>query len=410
MITGPLYPKIINCTKKNLVLQGGTSSAKTVTTLQALGTIATQQPKKLITITAQDLPTLKKGALRDFQSFVESDREIESHIQRYNKSDYTYTYKNKTQIEFTAFDTEQKAKGSRRDYLYGNECNGIPWKIFWQLQRRTRIRTIVDYNPNAPFWVHEKLLSGKDREFPRERVQLYITDHRHNPFLTQDEHDSIENISDPELHRVYARGLTGKITGLIFGHFKKCKQEDCPYIKRNSPEYFNAVKIMGQAAVDKITYDRIIWGIDYGYTNDETAVMKIWVQGRKRWCKEICYQTGLPAETLATLITSNGYEEGQQIYSEVDAGMINQLRILGLPASPAIKGPGCEIARIAKVREHECFYFDSPNFEAELLMYKWVMAVDMATGKDIMTNQPVKGWDHLCDAFAYADYTDSFRQ
>ena len=45
MITGPLYPKIINCKKKNLVLQGGTSSAKTVTTLQALGTIATQEQK-----------------------------------------------------------------------------------------------------------------------------------------------------------------------------------------------------------------------------------------------------------------------------------------------------------------------------------------------------------------------------
>ena len=40
--------------------------------------------------------------------------------------------------------------------------------------------------------------------------------------------------------------------------------------------------------------------------------------------------------------------------------------------------------------------------------YKYVTATDQLTGKTILTNEPMDGNDHLCQASIYAVYTDSF--
>jgi phage terminase large subunit len=186
---------------------------------------------------------------------------------------------------------------------------------------------------------------------------------------------------------VYSRGFTGKITGLIFGHFRKCQENEWP----EKP-------------------DRIIYGIDYGYTTDPTAIVKIAVVGRKRYWKELYYETGANSEVINAVLRNNGWEEDQAIYSEADPNMVNQLRILRLPVIPAIKGPGSIAAGISKVREFECFYTaESVNLEKELYQYKFVTAQDIVTGKEVVTNVPMAGWDHCPDAGRMAIYTDSFR-
>jgi phage terminase large subunit len=201
-----------------------------------------------------------------------------------------------------------------------------------------------------------------------------------------------ENISDPDMFAVYSRGLTGKIKGLIFGHFQPIDE-----LPQEEPG------------------DRILWGIDYGYTTDPTALVKIIKRGRKRFAKEITYTAGLSAEAIVKAMTDNGFNwdfdsEREVVYSEADPDMINQLRALGLPVQPAIKGPGSVKAGIAKVRQHECYCtHDSQNFWHEIKVYKFLTDEDMVTGKEVMINKPIETWDHCCDAFRYADYTDDFR-
>ena len=407
MKTGPLFKKLRDCKKKLIVLQGGTGGAKTVTTMQLLATYCIEQPGIIVTVVGQDVPNLKKGAIRDFHMHVESDPEIKAHIVDYNKSDRIYTFINGSIIEFNSYTNEQDAKAGRRHYLFVNEANGIQWAIFWQLQRRTRKQVIIDYNPTAPFWAHEKLLKKEngvetiDKEFCG-KVQYFRVDHRNNPFLTAEEHESIENISDPELFRVYARGLTGKVSGLIFAHFKKCKLADVPNEKNGTRRADGTIVTNG--------YDRIIWGIDYGYTNDPTALVKITCVGRKRYHHECAYEPGLSATRIKELLLLNGWQEGEALYSEADPNMVNQLRVLRIPVIPAIKGPGSEIASISKVKEYECYATEeSENFWAEIYSWKWVTAEDLTTGKTVMTNVPMKGGDHCCDGSRYALYTDSFR-
>jgi phage terminase large subunit len=291
MNTGPLFGKVLNTPKKITVLQGGGDAAKTVTALQVLATIGTQHPRELATVTGQTIPSVKSGALRSFQKYVLPD--FQKYILDYNSTERTYTFYNGFKLEFKSFRDNTDAVGSERGYLFMNECNAENYETFWQLQRKTRYKIMLDYNPNYPFWVHEKLLSQKEMQF-FNKVQLYIVDHRHNPYLSQEDHEAYESISDPDLFRVYSRGLTGKIKGLIFGNFKRW-DFDWPN-----------------------DATRIIWGIDYGYTNDPTALVKIAVgPGRRRVVKEICYEPGLSAERIVELLLANGLQPGQIIYSRL---------------------------------------------------------------------------------------------
>jgi phage terminase large subunit len=393
MKTAPLFQRLRECDKKFIVVQGGGDAGKTVSILQYFAIDAIERKNTITTVTGLDGPNLTGGALRSFETYVASDPEIANWVKSYHETKKTFTFYTKSKIEFKAFGNEQDARGSERDNLFDNEVNSRNYSLFWQLQRKTRRKVVVDYNPTSQFWVHSKLLPGEsqERQF-KDRVQFFRVDHRHNPFLSEEEHEAYENISDPDLFQVFARGRTGKVKGLIYGHFVKVDQmpDDC---------------------------DRFIWGLDYGYTNDPTALVKIGIKGRKRYIKLCCYEPGLAAATIKQILVANGWNENQPIYSEHDVNMVFQLRSLGLPIFPARKGPGSIIAKISKVKEYECFYTaDSVKnergenlLEEELKKYKWVTAQDQATGKEVTTNIPVAEYDHACDALGYAIYTDSFK-
>lgn len=394
MQVNPLFHKIIECPKKIITLQGGGDAAKTITALQVTATLCTQKRNQIATITGETVPHVKAGALVSFQRYVLPD--FERYIVDYNSTERKYRFWNGTVMEFRSFKDDLSGRGSERDILFMNESNSESYELFWQLQRKTRRLVMHDYNPTSPFWAHSKLRETLPDGSPnpdfekafKGRVQLYITDHRHNMFLSKEDHEAYETISDKELFRVYSRGLTGKITGLVFGHFKK----------------------WNEAFPDNV--EKYIYGVDYGYTADPTTIVKIAIKGRVRIGKELCYEPGLSAERLKDIFLLHGYNPNRDdIYSEADPNMINQLRMIGIPVMPAIKGPGSIAAGISKVREHECYYTaDSLNFERELMTYKFMEAQDLLTGKKVITNVPVDQWNHCCDAFRMADYTYSFRK
>lgn len=390
MTVGPLFDKLMNCQEKIIILQGGGDACKTSDSLKYFGIKATQD-KDVYTVTAQDTPNLRLGALRAFQMYVEPELSI--WIKSFNKSENTFYFKNGSVIEFKGFEDEQDARGSERGYLFINEANSRSYDLFWQLQRKTRKRVILDYNPTSTFWAHSKIMGLVDGEIPEKQFQgrwrRFITNHTHNPFLSQEDHDAYENITDPDMYKVYSKGFTGKIKGLIFGHFKKIKLDELP-----------------------TEYDRIAWGEDYGFTNDPSACVKMYVKGRQRFFQKLCYRSGMTADELVELKIANGWKHGQNIFGDTSKGpadavsMINQQRMKGIPVGPPIKSIS---AGISKLREFECFYVDDKDFDFELSMYRWVMARDIANGNEVMTNIPVDKYNHILDACRYAGYTDSLR-
>ena len=336
-------------TEKILINAGGTSSSKTYSICQLLLLKACSEPNSVITITGESIPNLKKGAYRDTENIVFNTKGLNEYIDSWNKSDRIIYFKNGSLIEFVSNLDEQSAKNGKRDYLFVNEANGIAYSIFFQLAIRTRKQIYIDYNPSAPFWTHDKLIgtSAESNDLSAS-VKLIISDHRHNNFLTDEDHYKIENIKDKELWRVYARGLTGNLEGIIFSDWKEIPDDQFP--------------------------DCDFWGgLDFGYTNDPTAGVKVAKVGNNIF-----------------------------IHTEHDPDMVTQLRSLGLYCLPANKGKGSINAGISKLKEYNVYYTaSSKNLAEERKRYMWIK--DKITGKP--TNSPIDSYNHLIDSCRYAVYT-----
>lgn len=351
-----------------VINQGGTSSGKTFAIEQALFCLACENPKQVITIVGQDIPNLKAGALRDALNIYSSSPVLQAKIKSYNKSDRIFEFFNSSIIEFKSYDNSQDAKSGKRDYLFINEANGLTWDVYTELALRTKKRIFIDYNPNIGFWVHEHLIG-------KPGVQLIVSDHRHNPFLGQEVRDKIEALKtvDIELWKVYARGLTGKITGLIFDNWYIC--ESIPVDAR-----------------------LIALGLDFGFTNDETGCIEVYQQNGELWVNELLYKTGLTNTDISSKLKEAGIGFNCEIIADsAEPKSIEELKRLGWRITPAKKGADSVKNSIDILKRYKInITRNSTNLRNELNRYKWRVDV---TGKTI--NEPVDSWNHLIDPLRY---------
>jgi phage terminase large subunit len=144
---------------KIVISQGGARSSKTFSILQLLILEAIQNKGCLISVVAENVPFLKRGAMRDFKQIMEAaGLWIEDN---WSRSESMYKFQHGSIIEFFAADNPGKALGSARDHLFINECNNVTYEIAFQLMARTTGRTWLDYNPRAEFWVHTEIMQNE---------------------------------------------------------------------------------------------------------------------------------------------------------------------------------------------------------------------------------------------------------
>lgn len=353
---------------RRIIHQGGAYSGKTVGALGALATLASEEDDYgITTVTSMSFPHLKGGALRDFETYVYPS--FRGAIKQYHKTDHIFTFKSGSIIEFKVFDNEFSARGQKRKRLFINEANKFDYMTYFQLDSRSD-QSILDYNPSIRFWCHDKVIGTPG-------TKLFISDHRHNPFLTPQKHKEIEDIKDPELWKVYARGLTGNITGVIFPNWEMIDEEDFP------------------------RDEDFIFGIDFGYTNDPTAIVKCVLIGNTLFVREIAYETGLSPKAIREILVGNGYKEDMPLFSEHDGDMISALRRLGISAVPARKGQGSVKAGIELLNTYDVKYSSSSqNLNRERGMYIWLKDKEGNS-----TNTPIDRNNHCFDAIRYATYT-----
>ena len=86
-------------TKKRVrIVQGGTSSSKTFTILPLLIQYAIQKPKSEISVVAESVPHLRRGAVKDFLKIMDWTGNFNHN--NFNKSNLTYKFSNGSYIEF----------------------------------------------------------------------------------------------------------------------------------------------------------------------------------------------------------------------------------------------------------------------------------------------------------------------
>jgi phage terminase large subunit len=352
---------------RTFVNQGGTSSGKTYTLMQVLIYFALVDNGCVITVAGQDLPNLKVGAMRDAKTIINNNDWLRNYF-KFNESSSFFQGVNGSIIEFKSYQNEQDAKNGKRDYLFLNEANGVSYAIFWQLSIRTRKKVYIDYNPSERFWAHNELIG-------REDVKLIISDHRGNPFLTKEEHERIENIEDEELHKVYARGLTGKLSGVIFPNFAIV--DELP----KTDEW----KLFG-------------FGLDFGFTNDPTALVKVVLAHGELYVDLLIYDTGLTNPKIAEKAKAEGVTRKTQIIADsAEPKSIAELNNLGLWVVPTLKGKDSILLGIDILQRYKINVTRrSTALIEELQSYKWEENKD---GKK--TNKPIDDFNHAIDALRY---------
>lgn len=386
--TSIIYPRTISELKKGtrrIIHQGGQYSGKTVNILGALATMACEESEGVTTITSMSFPHLKGGALRDFELYVYPS--FKSAIKSYNKTDHIFTFKSGSSLEFRVFENEMAARGHKRKRLFVNEANSFSPLVFFQLDSRSD-QTIIDYNPSIRFFAHTDLIGLPGN------VTFY-SDHRHNPFISDSKHREIEGIctfdkdgkvirGDYELWKVYARGLTGNVTGVIFPDWEVIDDEDFP------------------------NEEEAVYSIDFGYTVDPTAIMKQVKVGETLFVKELAYEPGLPPMVIQQILRGNGFDlDNDVLFCEHDPDMVKQLRSkCGISCQLARKGPGSIKAGIDLLKRFKVKYTSSSqNLHRERGLYVWDKEKD--TGR--MLNSPIEKHNHTFDAIRYGTYTKYLR-
>lgn len=362
-----LYEANTDGSYRTFVNQGGTSSGKTYTIMQVLFVYAMTEPNAVITICGQDLPNLKVGALRDAKTIINGSEWMREYF-NVNESGSFITGRNNSILEFKSYDNEQDAKNGKRDYLFVNEANGIPYEIYWQLQIRTRKRVYIDYNPSARFWAHDDVINT-------EGTKLIISDHRGNPFLSEEEHERIEGIADEELWKVYARGMTGKITGLVLTRWDVV--DDLPPRDEWRGDWY---------------------GMDFGFTNDPTALEHVVLAHGELFVDEVIYETGLTNPEIAQKAKAAGLTRGDMIVADsAEPKSIRELTNMGLWVTPSEKGKDSIAVGLDILRRYVIhFTRRSQGIIGNAKAYQWKRDRD---GK--RTNDPQDGNDHGIDAIRY---------
>lgn len=368
-----VYQSCWEATEDIVVQQGGTWSGKTYGIMQCLFSLAINRPNAVITVVGQDIPNLKRGALRDAQMIVDSSPILKDKIESYNASDRIYKFYSGSIIEFVSYANEQDARNGKRDFLFINEANGITWNIAEQLINRTRVRTFIDYNPSAPFWAHEKLI--QPRKFGNKSVKFVRSWHVHNTFLTADQHEHIEKrtAEDPEWGRVYGRGNTGKVEGLVFRNW----------------DTVDAIPTVAEL---------IAYGMDFGYTNDPTAIVEVRRLDNELYVDLIAYETGLTNPDIVNKLRDKGISTGI-VADSAEPKSIAEIRAHGIWVDPAEKGKDSIVNSIDILKRYKIHVTSrSGALIRELNGYKW--KEDRLTGARLA--EPAdRQQDHAIDALRY---------
>lgn len=346
-------------------LQGSSRSSKTYNTLIWLIVYCLTHPYTRLSIVRATLPAIKGSVFVDFKEIL-----IRMGIwdgKSLNKSEMTYQFGNGSWCEFFSTDDEQKLRGRKRDILFVNEANELSFIEWQQLKMRTTKYTILDYNPS---FSDEHWICSINAD---PRTYHFISTYKDNPFLEQSIVDEIESLKhkNKSLWQVYGLGMQAIVEGLIF--------QDVEYVD-DIPPYANKR-----------------WrGVDFGFTNDPTAIVTVAVDGDNLYLDEVAYQTQmLSGDIIRTLKQQE--EQLEVIAESADPRLIQEIYRGGINIHPVKKFQGSIDAGIQKMLQYKLHITKrSANIIKEQKNYTYRQDKE---GKWL--NEPIDAYNHAMDAARY---------
>lgn len=359
--------KKINSLRKRIkAVAGGTAASKTISILMNLIDTAQSYPQALlISVVSESFPHLKRGAMRDFLNIMKVQ---EWYIdERWNRTDSIYTFDSGSRIEFFSVDTPDKVRGPRRDILFINEANNVPFEAFNQLEVRTRKSVWLDWNPTSEFWFYTEVLPNR-----KEDIDFITLTYKDNEALARSIVQSIESRkANKNWWKVYGLGQLGEAEGRIYTDW---------------------------AVIDEIPHEARLerYGLDFGYSNDPTAIVALYYYNGGYIVDEIAYQRGMTNRDIADLFVN--LPKALIKADSAEPKSIDDIKLYGLNIVAVDKGKDSVNQGIQHVQDQRISLTkQSTNILREYRNYLWES--DEREGRLLNVPSPVH--NHCMDAIRY---------
>ena len=331
--------KIKALDKRIRAVAGGTGASKTISILIYLISLAqTDEKPTLTSVVSESFPHLKRGSMKDFLDIMQQHEYFDD--KRWNKSDFTYTFESGSKIEFFSADQPGKVRGPRRDRLFLNEANNIPYETFDQLEIRTKEFIFLDWNPVAEFWFYEEVQQRKDVDF----ITLYYKD---NEALPDTIVKTIESrIGNKNWWRVYGLGLLGEQEGRIYTNWQ---------------------------IIDEIPHEaRLVrYGLNFGYSLHPAAIVAVYTHNQGLILDEVLYGLGYSNRQIADVLKQ--VQPGLICADSAEPKSIDELKQYGLNVIGVQKGKDSVRHGIHYVQDQRVSIIKSSiNIIKEYRNYMWL--------------------------------------
>nr|DAO43395.1 MAG TPA: terminase large subunit [Caudoviricetes sp.] len=307
---------------------------------------------------------------------------------RVNKSNRTINLPNGAVFLFKGMDDPEKIKSIKGlSDVVMEEASEFNQDDFTQLTLRLREpkhkqrQLFCMFNPVSKLnWTYKQWFDP-DVEVDTNRVAIHQSTYKDNHFLDEDNIRTIENLkqTNPAYYKIYTLGEFATLDKLVFPEFEKRRLSI--HQLSNLPSYF---------------------GLDFGYTNDETAFMHVKVDEDRHiiYVMEEYAKHGMLNSDISRMIKQMGYSKEVITADAAEPKSIAEIKRDGIPRiRPAKKGKDSIIQGISFMQQYHLVVDDrcvKTIEELENYTYK----KDRQTGE--YTNEPVDAYNHEIDAIRYA--------
>ncbi|BAQ92856.1 phage terminase, large subunit, PBSX family (TIGR01547) [uncultured Mediterranean phage uvMED] len=356
--------------KRKKVIQGGTSAGKTFGILPLLIDKAIRTPMLEISVVSESIPHLRRGAMKDFLKILMMTGRYRD--AQWNRSALKYTFTNGSYIEFFSVEQPDKLRGARRNVLYVNEANNVPFEAYQQLSIRTSGDIWIDFNPTANFWAHTEVVPNDDADF----ITLTYKDNEALPqTIVEDIESAREKGKTSEYWanwwKVYGLGQVGSLDGVCITDWKE-------------------IDLPSEARL-------LCYGMDFGYSNDPSTLVALYKYNNAYIFDEVIYQKKLLNSDISNLFKSNNVKEF--VYADAaEPKSIAELNTYGHNVLPCTKGKDSIVYGINLINQNKIYVTStSKNLIKELQSYTWAKDREGNT-----INKPIDAFNHCIDACRYA--------
>lgn len=239
----------------------------------------------------------------------------------------------------------------------------------------------LTFNPwNEHHWIKHRFFDAA----PDPDILAMTTNYTCNEWLDAADKKVFETMkrNNPRRYRVAGLGDWGIVEGLIYENWEE--------------------RLFSIDEVRKTPGIKSAFGLDFGYTNDPTALFcgLIDTSSKTLWVFDEIYKPGMSNEDIAAAVIEAGYAKERIRADSAEPKSIDRLYALGLAhIRRARKGKDSINNGIDFIQDYKIFIHPRcTNFLTEIGNYTW--DTDTKTGKKL--NRPIDDFNHLMDAMRYA--------